>query len=99
MIKGADMMEQLGRSKKDGFKERCQQICSDIDLCFIGNNKQITCISDMVINKVCAVKVIVDRLREDNHCKETAKFLDMAYEDVDDLINWVRYLEAVQTRR
>lgn len=86
-------------SKRNRFKERCHQICGDgSSPCFIDNSKQIACISDMVINKVFAIKTIVDRLREDNQYGEISEFLDAAYDSVDELINWVRYLQAVQIR-
>lgn len=80
------------------FKERCQQICGDgSDLCF--NNEQVDCISDMIINKVYALSAIIDRAREDNQCEQIAEFLDMASENVDELINWVKYLQGETKRR
>lgn len=85
--------------KQNEFKERCQQICSDSSTCFIGNNRQVDCISDMIINKVYAVKATVDRAREDNQCEEIAEFLDMASENVDELISWVKYLQGQTKRR
>jgi hypothetical protein len=87
-------------TKGNRFKERCLQICGDdSNPCFIGNNKQIDCISDMIINKVYAVKATVDRAREENQCEEIANFLGMASENVDELINWVKYLQGETKRK
>ena len=77
------------------FKKRCHQICGTGSApCFKNNKKQISCISDMVINKICALKAIVDMANEDNQCVKIDEYLDMASENVDELINWIRYLQV-----
>lgn len=76
------------------FNERCHRICgTGSALCFRNNKKQISCISDMVINKICALKTIVDMANEDKQCEKIDEYLDMASENVNELINWIRYLQ------
>jgi EAL domain-containing protein (putative c-di-GMP-specific phosphodiesterase class I) len=76
------------------FKERCHRICGNGSaLCFRNNKKQISCISDMVINKICALKTIVDMANEDKQCEKIDEYLGMASENVNELINWIRYLQ------
>lgn len=62
--------------------------------CFARNSMQAGCVSDMVINKVGHIKLIIERAREENQCEQTAEILDMASKDIDGLINWVRYLQG-----
>lgn len=91
-------MEQLGKIKNSGFKERCQQICGDSGtLCF--NSEQVTCIADMVINKAGNIKLIIEEARVEKQFDQIAEILCMASKNIDELINWIRYLQAGQTWR
>ncbi len=76
-------------------EKRCQQVCGNSsDNCFIGNNNQIACISDMVINKMWAVKEIIRMAKDENQCSQITEFLNMASENVDELIDWVKHLQG-----
>ncbi|MDI6727591.1 MAG: hypothetical protein QMD44_01525 [Thermodesulfovibrionales bacterium] len=75
-------------------EKRCQQVCGNSsDNCFIGNNNQIACISDMVINKMWAVREIIRMARDESRCSQMDEFLNMASGNVDELIDWVKHLQ------
>ncbi len=74
-------------------EKRCRQMCESNDECFIWNDRQIACISDMVINKMWAVREIIRMARDESRCSQMDEFLNMASENVDELIDWVKHLQ------
>ncbi|MBI5141924.1 MAG: PilZ domain-containing protein [Nitrospirae bacterium] len=84
----------------DEMMERCRRICGDgHDRCFIGNKRQLNCIADMVINKVSGIIGIIDAAKGMESGGNAIDTLDMATEDLEALVYWVRYLQVVQDLR
>ncbi len=81
------------------IETRCKRICGDDAPCFTDNKKQISCISDMVINKVWPVKGLIDAAVKKNECSEVADILDIANNSIDELIEWVKHLQAEHHQR
>ena len=84
----------------DEMMERCRRICGDgHGRCFIANKKQLNCIADMVINKVSGIIGIIDTAKGMESGGGITDALDMASEDLEALVYWVRYLQVVQDLR
>ncbi len=75
------------------YQERCQRICEGLN-CFANNKKQFMCICDMLINKAWPIKDLIAAAMKENKCSEVAEILKMASDNVDELVNWVKQLQA-----
>lgn len=81
------------------MSERCQNICGDSDgQCFIGNREQILCIADMVINKVSGVKAFIEMIGEGGGGEDATVF-DRALRNLNELIDWVKFLQIAHDLR
>lgn len=77
------------------LSDRCSRICGDFrGNCFRDNKDQLTCISDMVINKASGIMAIIDTARDSNQCETMEEILQLAERDVNELISWVKDLNA-----
>jgi len=64
--------------------------------CFIANAKHLDCITDIVINKIWAAREIIERGTKKNTCKELSGILNIATNEMDELIDWVQNLQTLQ---
>ncbi len=79
---------------------RCRRICGGTrEHCFIDNEKQIICIADMIINKVTGIKGIIEMAARPDQNKGLPEVLDRISVSLDELINWVRYLQITHDLR
>lgn len=74
------------------YQERCQRICKSSLNCFADNKKQLMCISDMVINKAWPIKNLIASAMKKNKCAEVSEILQIASDNMDELVNWVKQL-------
>ena len=87
--------EQSTALKIPPIHERCLRICSNADRnCSISNKAQIECISDMVINKGCSIKGIIEEAIREEQCEDLVKLLSLASEGIDDLVAWIRHVQG-----
>mgnify|MGYP001570668063 CR=1 FL=1 len=83
----------------DELVKRCRTICGDdTSGCFIANAKHLDCITDIVINKIWAAREIIGMGTGKNTCKEIAGILNIATNEMDELIDWVQNLQTLQKR-
>jgi hypothetical protein len=83
------------------MEKRCRNICGDdVRHCFIDNQNQIDCITDMVLNKVFAVSLslepVLDDVSEDN---KNRHYIEQAMHALHELTNWIKYLQIVKDIR
>ncbi|MGD0887375.1 MAG: PilZ domain-containing protein [Thermodesulfovibrionales bacterium] len=82
------------------LSERCRRICGTMsEDCFIKNQNQILCLSDMVINKISGILVIVESAAEKNQRDESRQFFDEALRNMRELLNWVKFLQVAHDLR
>lgn len=74
--------------------DRCQRICGDDDNCFRGNDKQLACVSDMIINKASGIKAIIENARSGGKHEGMDEVLTLATRNLNELISWVVYLRG-----
>ena len=80
--------------------ERCKRICGGVSDCCITNSKQAACISDMVINKVSGIKLLIEELAlAESGRDELKEKLAIALKNIDELTNWVKFLQIVHDLR
>lgn len=83
----------------DDLVKRCKTICgNDTAGCFITNAKHLDCVTDIVINKVWATREIIKTAAGEDRCAEIAGILNSATDEMDELIVWVRNLQALKKR-
>lgn len=81
--------------------KRCREICGDDEgrHCFIDKQNQIDCIADMVLNKVFAVRLCIEPVLEDMSNDKDAQYLNQAMHTLQELTNWIKYLQVVKDIR
>jgi hypothetical protein len=80
--------------------KRCRTLCGeDAAGCFITNAGHLDCITDIVINKVWPVREIIKIAAGENPGAETSGMLNRATGELDELIAWVKELQALKKRR
>lgn len=85
------------RSRIGDLIDRCERMCGPgKDHCFIDNKQQFNCVADMVIYKIAGVKDIISAARKGDLDRGMDDALEMALEDLSTLVDWIRYLYAVQ---
>lgn len=76
------------------MKERCRRICGTEDpRCFIGNLKQVECISDMVLNKVSGIMAVIELTLAEEDRQRISENLVRALSSIEELVNWVKFLQ------
>lgn len=71
------------------------RICGkDNSECFITDPRQVTCLADMLINKVYGLAAVLDMLRAEGLSQMGEELLDESQGITTDIINWVKYLQA-----
>jgi hypothetical protein len=82
------------------MKDRCRRLCGEFaGNCFTSNNRQVTCLSDMVVNHTYGILSILDMLRAEKDREVVDEYLDEARTISNELINWVKYLQVTQDIR
>lgn len=74
--------------------DRCKRICGDTkEDCFIKNREQLSCIADMVLNKVSGVCAFIESAAAENRDIKNAAFFDEALKNIHELVNWIKFLQ------
>ncbi len=60
---------------------------------FYNNKNPIICIADIVINKISCIKDVLILALKENKNDALSKDLNLASKNIDDLIDWVKYLK------
>jgi hypothetical protein len=88
-------------SKEDCFTSQseitddcCKRFCGENPQCFAENNRQIACVSDMVINKAWAIKELTELARRENKCESIDNILDVANDSLTELIAWTGHCRS-----
>ncbi|GBE34213.1 PilZ domain protein [bacterium BMS3Bbin06] len=75
--------------------ERCKRICGrDRKKCFVQNKEQITCIADMVINKIGGITSLIELTLQESLPESTVKNLERTLDQTYELVNWVKFLQV-----
>jgi hypothetical protein len=78
----------------EGIQERCRRICDGKSAqCFISNKKQLSCLSDMLINNVYSIASILEFAMDEEHPHGMRENISEALSISRDLIDWVKYLQ------
>lgn len=73
---------------------RCDRLCGDANHeCFVNNSSQLTCLADMLVNKVYGLSSVLEILKAEELPDSAREFLDESLDITDELINWVKYLQ------
>jgi hypothetical protein len=82
------------------MKERCKRICGSARSdCFSRNAKQLACLSDLVINSVCAISSVLEMARAEQDREAATDLMDKAMDVTRELVNWVKYLQLTHDIR
>jgi hypothetical protein len=80
--------------------KRCGMICGeDRTGCFAANTRHLECITDIIINKIWAARAIIDIGTRDTDCERMTGILHVATTEMDELIDWVTYMQREQKKR
>ena len=83
----------------DLMEKRCRKICGGIHgECFTSDDRHLACIADMVINKVSAANMTLQMLKTEPCFGEHAEGLKVVTEEMEELIRWIRHLQAKQKK-
>lgn len=83
----------------DLMEKRCLKICGGIHgECFTYDDRHLACIADMVINKISVAKMTLQMLKGEPCFGEHAEGLNMVTEEMEELIKWIRHLQAKQKK-
>lgn len=71
---------------------RCFHLCGLSKPCFTSD--QVQCICDIVINKICTIKTIIENAQLlCNDLSDMNDYLALAHSSIDELITWCRSIE------
>jgi hypothetical protein len=84
----------------ESYSERCTRLCGTVkEHCFIGNKKQILCISDIVLNKISVIKVMIESALERSQDSELGDSLHYAVTSIEELTSWIKFLRIAHDLR
>jgi len=82
----------------DEFIKRCGVICGKNRAdCFVTNANHLECITDIIVNKIWAARAVIEMGTRDATCEHMAVLLNVATQEMDELINWVKKMPTVQS--
>lgn len=82
---------------EESFHQRCQRLCgSRTDRCFVNNAGQLTCISDMLINKAYGLGALLELVKSEDIPPAAREMLDESIVITEELLNWVKYLQITR---
>lgn len=75
------------------LSQRCKRLCGGFgENCFVRNQNQISCIADMIINKLSGILAVMEHAASDQSYN-VGEFACMALKNVRELIDWVKFLQ------
>jgi hypothetical protein len=81
----------------DELVKRCSAICGDDRTgCFVTNANHLECITDIIVNKIWAARAVIEMGTRDSTCEHMAGILNVAANEMDELINWVKEMPTLQ---
>jgi hypothetical protein len=84
----------------EAIQKRCRRICNgDSGQCFINNKRQLSCLSDMLINNVYGITSVLEFAMEEEHPGSVRENINEALTISRDLINWVKFLQITHDIR
>src|SRR3974390_876547 len=84
----------------DFLTDRCKVICGDSTSgCFCANAGHDECISGSIISKVWSAREIIEMGASRNRNNDLAEILDMAIDEMDELIIWMQRMRALGPKR
>jgi hypothetical protein len=85
---------------KEGIQQRCRRICDgESAQCFIHNKKQLSCLSDMLINNVYGIASILEYAMDEEFTHGMRENISEALNISRNLIDWVKYLQITHDIR
>ena len=79
------------------LQKRCQAICGNYThRCFTPGGNRFECLSDMLTDKMRAVREVIEIGIERNACPQVASILNVATENVDEVLEWLNYLHSMR---
>ena len=82
------------------MKDRCERFCGSTDSdCFANSKDQLSCLSDLIINKTGSISMLLGFTLETGVDESAEDSIRVAYTDMNELTNWIQYLVAVGDMR
>jgi len=79
------------------LQKRCQGICEKgAHQCFTPSGNRFECLSDMLTDKMQEVREVIEIGIELNACPQVAGILNVATENVDEVLEWLKYLHSLR---
>ena len=79
------------------LQKRCQAICGKYThRCFTPDGSRFECLSDTLTDKMRAVREVIEIGIERNACPQVAGILNVATENVDEVLEWLNYLHSMR---
>ncbi len=76
---------------------RCKTVCGERTMgCFTTDENQLECIADIVITRVWAAREIIDMGARETNCNHKTDLLNMAMDEIDELIYWMQQIRKVK---
>ncbi len=77
------------------LEKRCETICEKgANRCFTPDGNRFECPSDMLTDKMQAVREVIGIAIERNACPQVAGILDVATENIDEVLEWLTFLHS-----
>ena len=79
------------------LEKRCETICEKgAHRCFSPGGNHFECPSDMLMDKMLAVREVIEIGIERNACPQVAGILNVATENIDEVLEWLTYLHSMR---
>lgn len=79
------------------LEKRCKTICEKgAYRCFTPGGNRFECLSDTLTDKMRAVREVIEIGIERNACPQVAGILDVATENIDEVLEWLTYLHSMR---
>ncbi len=62
------------------------------------DEKQLECVTDIIITRVWAAREIIDMGTRETNCNHMGELLSMAMDEIDELIYWMQQLRNIKNR-
>jgi hypothetical protein len=81
----------------ESLHERCLRLCGkNARNCFMNDPGQLTCLSDMLINKAYGLSSLLEMIKAENNSGTTRELIDESVGITEEIINWVKYLQVTR---
>jgi len=81
----------------NNLEKRCETICEKgSHRCLTPGGNRFECLSDMLTDKMQAVREVIAIGIERNACPQVAGILDVATENIDEVLEWLHYLHSMR---